>query len=309
MEETTPSSGGNKKVYVAIIVLLLLINGAAFVLLYSENKAKKDLSDQKATLDQNYKTLNDSLDSKKQELEAFRGKNAELDSIVNDREAEIEKQKTQIGGLYAQGRMTKEELAKAKQMLSVDESAIADLQKKVDELTKQNQQLTNQNQQLNSDLSAEKQTTAQLSQQNQGLSKKVELGSLLKLQKVTIDGIQVKKSGKEVSERKIKKLQKLKITFETGDNKVLEPGTVSLYVRIISPKGEAIYIPDAGSGTIKDATSGQDIQYTKRADISWNQQNSPVSMDWTEKITDPGVYKLEVYQSGYVVGNAQVELK
>ncbi len=274
MEETT-QSGGSKKIYVFFIILLLLVNIGAIVLLYSENKAKKDLGEQKATLEQNYKSLNDTLDVKKGELEQFRGKNAELDSVINDREAEIEKQKTQIAGLYAKGRMTKEELAKAKEMITVDESAIADLQKKVDELTKQNQQLTNQNQQLSTDLSAEKQTTAQLNQQNQGLSKKVELGSLLKLQKVVIDGIEVKKNGKEVSERKIKKLQKLKISFETGDNKVLEPGTVSLYVRIINPKGEAISIPDAGSGTIKDAASGQDIQYTKRADITWNQQNSP----------------------------------
>jgi DNA repair exonuclease SbcCD ATPase subunit len=309
MEETNQQSGGSKKVYVAIIILLLLINIVALVLLYSENKSKNDLNTAKAGLEQDVKKLNDTLDTKKEELEAFRGKNSELDSIINENEAQIEKQKSQISSLYAQGKMNKDELAKARQMISVDESAIADLQKKVEELTAQNKELTNQNQELNTNLNAEKQTTAQLNAQNAGLSKKVEIGSLFHLQAVTVEGLEVKKNGKEVAVKKVKQAEKLKIAFETGENKVLEAGTISLYVRILNPKGETISIADQGSGTIKDAASGQDVQYTKRADIDWQQQTKKVSMDWNLTTKDPGVYKVQIYQSGYVVGQAQVELK
>ncbi|MCX6199961.1 MAG: hypothetical protein NTY88_12200 [Bacteroidetes bacterium] len=67
--------GGNKKVYVAIITLLLLINGVALYLLYSENKAKKDLSEQKIALENDFKNLTDTLDAKKMELESYKGKN------------------------------------------------------------------------------------------------------------------------------------------------------------------------------------------------------------------------------------------
>jgi hypothetical protein len=41
----------------------------------------------------------------------------------------------------------------------------------------------------------------------------------------------------------------LKISFATGENKVLEPGNLALYLRIINPKGETITAADQGSGT------------------------------------------------------------
>ena len=86
------SNEGSKKIYVAVIVLLLLLNAVTVYLLLSENKAKNDLGAQKAKLDLSVKSLNDTLDAKRMELEQFRGKNAELDSIINTKEAEIDKQ-------------------------------------------------------------------------------------------------------------------------------------------------------------------------------------------------------------------------
>jgi len=305
--ENNPN-GGSKKIYITVIILLLLINGVAFYLLYSENKAKTDLGVQKASLDLKVQTLNDTLDSKRMQLEQFRGKNAELDSVINMKEAEIDKQQKEIAAVKAKGKMTASELAKAKEMISQDEASIADLQKKIDELGKQNKELTNQNQQLSTDLSTEKQTSAQLNEQNKGLSKKVQLGSLLQLKNLVVEGIEKKKNGKEVVEKRVKKVEKLRVTFETGENQVLEAGTLSLYVRIINPKGETISVADAGSGTIKNA-AGETVQYTQKADIDWNQANKKVVVDWSQNIKDPGVYKVEVYQYGYAVGKGQVDLK
>jgi hypothetical protein len=55
------------------------------------------------------------------------------------------------------------------------------MQTKIAELTKQKRTTFLSNQQLSTDLSAEKATTAQLTETNTVLSKKVELGSLLQL--------------------------------------------------------------------------------------------------------------------------------
>ena len=302
-------TSGNKKIYVAIIALLLLINGVALYLLYSENKAKKDLSDQKIALQNDFKNLSDTLDSKKMELEQYKGKNAELDSIITAKQEEIDKQKKTIAGLFAKGKMTSNELAKAKTMISQYEASIAELQKKVDELSKQNQELTAQNQQLSTDLSGEKQNNSALTEQNKGLSKKVELGSLLQLRNITVAGIKKKGNGKESEVKKVKQLESLRITFETGDNKVLEAGPLSLYVRIMNPKGETISVADQGSGDIKKTETGESIQFTKKADFDWSQTNKKIVVYWASNVKDPGVYKVEIYQSGYVVGTGQVELK
>jgi predicted RNase H-like nuclease (RuvC/YqgF family) len=304
-------SGGNKKIYVAIIALLLLINGVALYLLYSENKAKKDLTEQKNVLQGEFDKLTDTLDVKKAELEQYKGKNAELDSLIIAKQEEIDQQKKTIAGLFAKGKMNSKELAEAKAKIAQYEASIADFQKKVEELTKQNQELTAQNQQLNTDLNAEKQTTNTLTEQNKGLSKKVELGSLLHLQNVQIVGVTGKKNkkGEDITINKGKKTAQLKVSFETGDNKVLEAGNLSLYVRIINPKGETIAVADQGSGSFKSTETGETIQYTKQADFDWSQTNKKVVVYWSSNVSESGTYKVEIYQSGYLIGKGEVTQK
>ncbi len=304
-------NGGNKKIYIAIIALLLLINGVALYLLYSENKAKKDLGDQKIALENEFKSMTDTLDAKKMELEQYKGKNAELDSIITAKQEEIEQQKKTISGLFARGKMDKAELEKARTMMGQYEQSIAELQKKVDEMVQQNQQLNAQNQQLSTDLNSEKQNSSTLAEQNKGLSKKVELGSLLQLRNMEVVGVSSKKNkkGEDIVMTKAKKTEQLRISFETGDNKVLEPGPVSLYIRLVNPKGETVSVADQGSGTIKLAESGEEVQFTKKADFDWSQNNKKLVVYWSSNVSDAGTYKVEVYQSGYLVGQGTATLK
>jgi hypothetical protein len=300
---------GNRKVLMALIILLLITNTVTAYLLFTTNKAKTDVTTQKIALENDFKVLNDTLDAKRTQLDEFRGKNAALDSVITARQEDIDKQKKTISGLFAKGKMTAAELKKAKDMIAQFETSIADMKKQVEELTAQNKQLTTQNTQLSTDLTTEKQTTSQLTETNKGLSKKVELGSLLQLRNVEVVAIKKKGNGKEVDVRKAKAAESLRISFETGDNKVLEPGNLKLYVRIINPKGETIAVADQGSGSIKMPESDQEIQYTKQADFDYAQTNKKVVIYWSQNINTPGTYKVEIYQSGYVVGLGQVDLK
>jgi hypothetical protein len=300
---------GNKKVLTALIILLLITNAITAYLLFTTNREKTDVTTQKVALENDFKMLNDTLDAKRAELDQFRGKNAELDSVITLRQQQIDDQKKTISNLFAKGKMTASELKKAKDMIAQYESSIADMKKQVEELTAQNQQLTTQNTQLTTDLTAEKQATTQLTEVNKGLSKKVELGSLLQLRNVEVVAIKKKGSGKEVEVSRAKVAESLRISFETGENKVLEPGNLKLYVRIINPKGETIAVTDQGSGSLKMAESEQEIQFTKQADFDYSQTNKKVVIYWSQNINNPGTYKVEVYQSGYVVGLGQVTLK
>ena len=302
-------NGGDKKIYLAIIALLLITNSATLYLYFTTNKAKTDLTTQKIELENDFKNLSDTLDSKKMELEELRGENDQLDSLITVKQEEIDKQKKNIASLFAKGKMSASELKKAKDMIAAYETSISDLKKQIEELVAQNQQLNTQNQQLSTDLTVEKQTTSQLTEQNKGLSKKVEIGSLLQLQNIEVKGIRKKGSGKEVEVRRSKVVESLRITFETGENKVLDPGNLSLYVRIINPKGETISVADQGSGNFKMAESDQEIQFTKQADIDYSQTNKKVVVYWSQNVNTPGTYKVEVYQSGYVIGLGQIELK
>ncbi len=299
----------NKGIYIAAIVVLLLLNGVLGYLLYVNNSEKKDLEVAKQELDNQYQGVLTELEARKAELEQYKGKNAELDSIITARQNEIENYKGEIESLLKKGKITSAELAKARQLIDKLKAENKELQGKVEELTKANEMLTQENQQLGKSLEDEKKNTESLTQEKENLSKKVALGALLKLNNLKVIGVHIKNSGKEEETSKLKRVSKLKISFETGENKVAEKGNMKLYLRVINPKGETIAVRDQGSGTFKLGDSGDDVQYSRVADVDYQQSNKKISIDWSSNINMEGTYKVEVYQSGYLVGKGEVKLK
>ena len=306
--ETTQNENGNKKMMIGIIVALVLIIGVALYFVFAGHQENGDLTVQKTTLDSTFKSLSDTMDVRNSELEQITDKNTKLDSVVSAHEATIAGEKKQIVGLLSKNKMTKAELAEAKGLIVQYETSISDMQKAMAELRAQNEQLIQDNQKLSTDLTAEKKTTTDLSAQNQGLAQKVEVGSLLQLTNVDVSGIKERQNGKEVTVRRAKATESLRVSFETGLNKILPTGTVSAYVRIINPKGETVSMVDQGSGSLQLANSGSQMQYTKKADFAWNQTNKKVVLFCKLPNAAEGVYKVEIYQSGYLVGNGQVKL-
>lgn len=306
--ESNEKSPANKRIYVATIVLLILLNCGTFYLLYTTSEQKTDIVIKKTALEKEFKTLSDTLDAKRNEIGLYLGRNAELDKTVADNQMLIDREKKVIANLLHKNNLSTAELSKAKGMIAMYESSIADMTKQISDLTAQNHQLSNDNHDLAQNLDQERVTTAHLTDVNKGLSQKVEAGSLLQLAKVDVEAIKMRHNGKEVPVKRVKAAEELKISFETGQNKVLDPGVVSLYVRIINPKGETIAVADQGSGTIATAESTNPVQYTKKADIDWDQKSKKVVVYWNQNISDPGTYKVQVYQKGYVVGEGAVKL-
>lgn len=306
--ETEQTESKKKKLMLGVIAALLIIICVALYFVFSGNQDYTNLSSEKIALDSTFKNLSDTLDVRKTEIEQITDKNTKLDSTVTASQATIEAERKEISGLLGKTKMTKAELAQAKERIAQFEASISDLQKKVVELSAQNEQLTQDNQKLSSDLNSEKKATSDLTEQNKGLSKKVELGSLLQLTQVDVNGVKQRQNGKEVTVRNAKAAESLRVSFETGQNKVLSSGPLSLYIRVINPKGETISVVDQGSGNLQLAESGSQVQYSKRADIDWNQSNKKVLVYWTQNISTPGIYKIEIYQSGYLIGKGQVKL-
>jgi len=306
--ESNEKAPVSKRIYVATIALLIFLNCGTLYLLYTTSEQKSDVVIQKTALEKDFKNLSDTLDVKKNELVQYIGKNEELDKTIADNQMLIDREKKVIANLLHKNNLTTAELSKAKGMIAMYEASIADMTKQISDLTAQNHQLSNDNHDLAMSLDQERVTTAHLTDVNKGLSQKVEAGSLLQLAKVDVEAIKMRHNGKEVPVKRVKAAQELKISFETGQNKVLDPGVVSLYVRIINPKGETIAVADQGSGTIPVAESPDPVQYTKKADIDWDQKSKKVVVYWSQNISDPGIYKVQVYQKGNVVGEGAVKL-
>lgn len=306
--ETNQKKGISKGVFTGAVVVLLLLNSVTLYFYMNTRSQKADVTTQKTALQKQFNDLTATFNQKSDELEQFRGKTAELDKAITEKQQQLDKSKRELTALFSKNKLTQRELDKARQMIAEYQASIADMTAKVEQLTQQNKELMAANNQLNTDLSLEKSTTSKLTEQNQGLAKKVEVGSLLPIAKLDVEAIKKRNNGKEVPVKRIKAAESLKISFETGANKVLDPGPVSLYVRIINPKGETIAVADQGSGEILSATQPEPVKYTKKADFNYDQNNKKVIVYWSQQIKDAGTYTVEVYQNGYVIGSGKVTL-
>lgn len=309
MDENTSNNNNGKKLLYGLIALLLLINGIAFYLLFKENKEKTVKTEQLAKKETEFNELNTQFDAQKQELEAMKGKNAELDAIITQKQEEIVQLQARMATAQRNGAT---DLSKYKKMLADLQAETATLQAKVKELESKNEELTAENLKVSKDLEAEKVTTTKLAEEKTVLTEEKNnlktLGSLLSPKNLKVEGIDKRKSGKEVVKNRTKRVDFLKISFETGDNKVLEQGPLTIYTRIINPKGETISLADQGSGKMK-LNNGEEVLYTRKIETSWDKMNKALSLEWGHNISDKGTYKVELYQNGYLIGTGSTELK
>jgi outer membrane murein-binding lipoprotein Lpp len=302
------NQGGNKKIYWVIIGILLLLNGVAVTLLIKEKKTSADVTTEKVNLKTEYDKLQNDFDTQKADLNMYMGKSTELDSILTVRNAEIEKVQADLKKAYASGSFNTKKINEYKSQLAALQSENEALKKRVDELTAQNQELSSKNIQVGLELEKEKQTTAQQGETIKSQQEQIELGSLLQPQGLKIEAIKKKGSGKEVAVPRIKAADELRICFATGENKILKPGPLKLYVRVINPKGETISVADQGSGTLT-TDKGETIQYTKPVDTEWDGTSKNICVYWSQNIKDAGNYQTEVYQGNHLIGTANVLLK
>ena len=306
--EPNQNEAKKKNVLIGVIVGLLVIVGITFYYVRSSNNDNTELVVEKAQLDSTFQNLTDTMDVRNSEIAQMTSKNVKLDSALAASQASIENKKKQISGLLGKAKMSKTELAEAKAMIVDYQACIVELQNKVVQLSAQNQQLTQDNQQLGAELTSEKKTSADLNEKNMVLAKRVEAGSLLQLAKVDVVAIKKGMNDKEKTVKNAKAAESLRISFETGMNKVLLKGPLSLYIRVINPRGETISVANQGSGILQLVESNTPVQYSTKADIDWNQTSKKVAVYWKQNINTAGTYKVEIYQSGYLIGKGEVKL-
>lgn len=302
------ASNTKRTLYLLFIFILLLTNVVAGYYWWNSNKDVEKITVEKSELQTEYMQVQQELNTQMAALEEMKGQNAELDAIIKVREQELKDQQAKITKLFKEKNFSASDLKKAKDMISSLQQQNADFMKKIDDLNIQNQVLTEEKELLETDLTGQKEINTALEEKNKKLGSKVELGSLLRADELTVTGIFVKNSGAEKDIDKIKKIEKLKVCYQTGNNAVRETGKVNMYMRIITPSGTTLYNEANGSGTLT-SKEGEEIRYSKKADFDFDGSNKNVCIYWTQALTEQGNYKAMIYQDGFLVGETTVELK
>ena len=285
--------------------------------LTTELKKEEDLN---AQLEQQYKDA-------VAQLEEMKGKNTELNTLIDNQKEELGKRKNQIAGMVGKKdyNTVKAELARFKAETDNLVAKIAQLETDKKQLGEQVNVLTTEKTTLQDNLTKETTAKEQVITQKTAieaekakieaekaiLAKKTEIGSVVHVAQLSIQGFKVRESGKEKERTHAKNIDRLKFCFKAVDNQVVEPGSETFYLRIIDPTGVAIATQSSGGGVLK-LKDGKEVQYTTTKQIEFKNQGEDVCAVWDSKGNanlTKGKYTLEVYNKGYLAGTNVFELK
>lgn len=295
--------GPKKGIVIIVITILLGTNG---LLLWQFFEKKNRLDDANKTI---YSTtaerdaLQVQLQQVKADFEKAKSENSSLQTQLTEREEQINAKTAEIQRLIALGgpaqiARAKAELAKLKEM---NEIYVAQL----DSLNQVAARLQAENSDLSSNLSQAKNTNDKLSAQNTMLSSKVAAGSVLKAMSFVSEGVRYRSNGKESLTDRAKQVQKIRTRFTLVENKVIDRGSVDLYIRVVGPDGAVM-------SSMQDAFSsnGQSLNYTLKETVDYANVDTPVEVSWAKGTQfSVGTYTVEIYHSGVLIGKSSIQLK
>lgn len=304
INKTDYQEQGPRKGIVIIVITILLGTNGLLLWQFFEKKNNLDITNQTlvSTIAER-ESLQAQLEQVKSEFEKAKADNTSLQSQLSEKDEEIKAKVAEIQKLISLGgpaqiARAKAELAKLKELNQIFVTQI-------DSLNLIAATLQQQNQDLSSNLNQEKSKNENLSAENSRLSSKVAAGSVLKALNIVNEGLRYNSKGKESTTFRAKQIQKIRTRFTLAENKVIDNGSMDVYIRVLGPDGSVMT-------TTQDAfmSNGQSLVYTVKQSVEYNNADTPVEVLLAKGNSfDKGKYQVEIYHAGMVIGKSSFELK
>jgi predicted nuclease with TOPRIM domain len=317
---TIRKNNSSRNIIFGLLGLLLLgggIFGAKYISdLMGENKSKDGTIKQQTLRGDSALAVKDELqvryDAINSKLDSMSGANKNMALQISDKDGEVARLKREIAGLMSKVRNNSASQSENSRL----RSAMAELNSKVNgleqELTKvkeENGILIAQNTQLTTERNDAVTNSTKLEGEKVVLTRKVHIASTLNASNFQMQGIDLRRNGKQKETSKAKKVDRLKVTFTLGENKVTEPGEKDLYVVIYDPSGTPLAVEALGSGRFT-TDDGENKIFTKKVQTSYAGSPKAVDVIWDQEGDyTKGEYKFEVYENGFKIGSGITTLK
>jgi len=300
MEDKSPTKQDNTKRL--ILILLILSLGANVYFLFRTSKQSSDkerILVQVDSLAGIKKMLDDDIQNINFELDQFKGKNIQLDSLLVKANKDISAKQVKIQKLMRENGDIKllqrqlEELRLIRDQYRVQ----------IDQLIAENKELKN----LNLDLS---QRVDNLAKEKTNLAEKVETASVLKAEAFNIKTYREKSKGSLSETDRAKKVTRITANLTLSENKVAPKGDRSVVFRLIAPSGVVMADPAGGSGSFASKETGRNQEYTLRKMVNYNNIREELSFEYNQ-LDDfkAGLYIAEIYLDGKMVASNKFTLK
>lgn len=324
------ASRSNKSTPILTILLILLLAGLGY-LLFDRAQLKKQLNDATVELEnkaQIHQELEISFNEATASLDSLKTDNVHLNSLIEEQKFLISEQKEKINRLIyvdKNYRKAKAEIASLKNMAANYIAEINQLKSENKSLLEKNASLKNETQLLTKkveqtvsekkDLETKKKKLETFNQslveEREVLNDKVNLASAIRVNNIKPQGYKIKKNGKIVERKAASYIDQLIVCFETEANQISEKKEEEFFMCITSPLGELLEDTSVGSGTFVSSETQRPVKYTVSGVMPYNQDIQEACMEWkpTNGKFEKGIYAIEIYNKGYLVGKSNYKMK
>ncbi len=265
------------------------------------------------------------------ELDEMKGDNEKLNALIDEQKEALAEKEKSISRLIRSGKVSKSDLEDARaqlsEMIRQREQFLAEINSlKLDKenLTKQAVALTEEKTILQEEVQKEKVMNEELTSakatlvsqkddleaQKLALSKKVSVGSVVKVDDLDITGWKIKKTGKAAKKKYAKNIDRLKICFTAESNDVVSSGVEQFHLRLIDPLGETLTDESYGSGILLNNKTDEEVRFTTLKEFEYNNVEQQTCLNWEPALAlSKGNYQVEVYNKGYLSGTGVFNLK
>ncbi len=282
----------------AIAMAVLLIG--AVVWIFMREQLIKQTNAQLMVAYSRLDSIGNQLDDKIVEIERLGGEIEDLvlvrDSLEQEKEALKE---TQVRSQKEMRRLSAR-VEGFRELLLIKDKEIEELQKLNEVLVTENTELKTERNELN-------QTLREARQTQEKLSKKVVIASRLEAENIRVAAISSRGSEKE-DEFRARQIEKLRVAFNIARNDVAPVEGKEILMRIIDENDNVLFDVARGSGTF--LLDGKETFYTAKQEILFDNSQQLVNFVY-DKGSEylPGLYVMEIFTDGYLMGSKSFRVK
>lgn len=298
---TEKKSSKKTAIIVVILAIIIIVQGIKIYLDHQDSVATENqlanTEQELATTMQKLTDISDELDSKIEEIEKLGGDVTELEKA----KAEIQEE------LNRQQRANRSTIRNLKDKVNGYQTLLKTKDEEIERLKSVNSELLTENTSLKTEKNQLFDSLNQINQSKEALVSKVELASQLEVENIQIFAINSRGKEREAP-LKGRQIEKLRVVFNIAENKVAPIEGKDIIIRIVDGSGQVIFDVAKGSGTFM--YNDKEVFYTSNKEILFDNTRQQLSFEYEKGSEwEEGLYTLEVFTEGYMMGSKQFEVK
>jgi FtsZ-binding cell division protein ZapB len=282
----------SKQSLIAIVVLAVvcIFLGAQ---LFMEGKNYDELTNEYGQLEMDQKQLVFDLEKMRFSYDTLQTENSMMI-------AEIAAQRDRVDGLLTKVKNGNWELGRAKKEAETLKTIMKGYIATIDSVNQLNNALTLENSAMRDRVEEVQDRNSLLEERQENMAEIIEAGRVLQCTDIEAIGVRITSSGKQRKTFRADKVDMFKVSLTLLKNRISEPGSKLLHLRITGPNEEVL-------------TSGEEDGYSASRTIDYANDRLEVFIFYTnngEEINlESGAYLIEILEEEVVIGSSTIDLR